>query len=67
MKYGVMRNPCNITSNDKLWCIVGQSEVYGSGVLAWCYDEVHAKLWYELMKDAPDFIKISYEKWSKYE
>ena len=31
------------------------------------YDEVHAKLWYELMKDDPDFIKISYEKWSKYE
>jgi hypothetical protein len=62
MKYSVMQLPCSIQPDHKLWCIVGESKSWGSGVLAWCYDEEHAVYWYEQMKDDPEFTKISYEK-----
>lgn len=65
MKYSVMKNPCTIVEEDSLWCIVGQSEKYGSGVLAWCHSEEIAKHWYEIMENDPDFTKISYEKWKR--
>jgi len=37
--------PCNITTDDKLWCIVGRfvnERGCGGGALEWCYDEQDA-------------------------
>jgi hypothetical protein len=58
MKYRVMGNPCSITTDDKLWCISGSHPVYGAGVLAWCYDEEHARFWYEIMVVDPEFTGL---------
>lgn len=38
-KYKFRNLSCSIRSDDKLWCVSGQCEGFGSGVLEWCYDD----------------------------
>ena len=43
-KYEMRGLPCNINTDDKLWCVVGEySNGSGGGVLEWCYDEQDAR------------------------
>ena len=54
--YKLRNLPCNITTEDKLWCISGvrdlEGDLYG-GVLEWCYDEQDVKnLLVEMEKDS---------------
>ncbi len=64
MKYYFMGNPITVADRDDLWCVVGSSDKYGSGVLVWCPDENYAKYCYDLMKDDKDFKTLSYEKYA---
>lgn len=62
MKYPAMNRPSNIVKDSDLWVVHGHSDVYGSGVLVWCYDKDDAEYQYNMMKDDPDFITLGYEK-----
>lgn len=63
MIYKCMERPCTIQTDDKLWCIVGTSKNYGSGVLAWCYDKDDAEFWFNQMIEDKEFLTLSYSKW----
>jgi len=53
--------PCNILPDDKLWCVNGRhrtENIYGGGVLEWCYDEADAKCLLEQMLKDPTFNNL---------
>lgn len=46
--------PSNIVDEDDLWCVTGQDAMGGSGVLEWCYDELHASCVLSEMQKFPE-------------
>lgn len=63
--------PCNIVSENKLWCICGQLNTptgTGGGVLEWCYDEQDAKREFlRLSRDTTgQYTQLSYCKYNRF-
>lgn len=60
-----VRRPCNITTDDKLWCVSGQTkDGKGGGVIAWCFDSNDAIRVYGLVMDSGLFKDVSFGKWT---
>lgn len=60
--------PCNITSDEKLWCVVGAfhdpvSGEEGGGVLEWCYNRQDAETRLAMMQRDPRFSHLEATKW----
>lgn len=54
--------PCNITSDENLWCVCGSftdETGGGGGVLEWCYDEDDANQRMLLMQRDPRYSNLS--------
>lgn len=59
-----MSRKCNITTDDKLWCVVGYyADGTGGGVLAWCYDKEDAIEATMALWDTGKFINLNYHKY----
>lgn len=59
-----VRRPCNITTDDKLWTVSGQTKNgKGGGVIAWCIDSQDAVHVYDLVMISGLFKNVSWEKW----
>lgn len=46
--------PASIADDDDLWCVCGTDAMGGSGVLEWCYDELHAQCVLSEMQAFPE-------------
>lgn len=64
-KYKYRNLPCNIQPDEKLWCIVGQDNFGGGGVLEWCYDREDAEERLQEMKASGEFKNLSAEPYQK--
>lgn len=60
--YPEFARPCNITTDDKLWAVVGVSkDMDEGGVLVWCYDIFDAYAVLDKVKDTNLFIGLKAE------
>jgi hypothetical protein len=66
--YAYRKSPCNITEDEKLWCIGGEDVRGNAGVLEWCYDKADAQCLLNQMRRFPErFKNISASKWTESE
>lgn len=66
-KYQARNYPCNIQSDDKLWCIVGTDNVANAGgILEWCYDQKDAEQLLKLMQATNEFSELEAIPYSEF-
>lgn len=64
--YKIVRRPCNITTDDKLWYVSGKEKAgQGGGVIAWCTDSTDAKQVYQMVTESGLFSNIRWGKWNQ--
>lgn len=65
--YKYRNYPCNITSDDLLWCISGINGLTGaSGVLEWCYSQEDAEQLLTVMQASAELFNLTAMPYSEF-
>lgn len=66
-KYQYRNYPCNIASDDNLWCVSGEDKVSeASGVLEWAYNQQDANDVLALMQASSEFNNLTAMPYSEF-